>query len=160
MNTRLGVDFAIDSIDDALLAVVRVLSQGRVHEQILRDARVDITRADSALLYTLHTTGDCVRLGDLADRLGVDAPTVTRRVQQLEGRGLLRRSSDPDDRRAQRVHLTANGKRTIERLMVARRCWLERLLEPWSAADRQQFGRGLAEFAAAINTYVENADGH
>ena len=55
----------------------------------------------------------------LADLLGVDAPTVTRKVQQLEQEGFVARHPDPDDRRATRIELSPAGRRTLQRVLDA-----------------------------------------
>jgi DNA-binding MarR family transcriptional regulator len=153
-------DADLETIGLALEAVSRLLSQGRLVEQVLRQAKVDVGRADVALLHNLFAGGDCVRLGDLADRLGVDAPTVTRRVQQLEGRQLLRRASDPRDKRASLVHLTPAGGRIISRVLGARRVWLRRVLQTWSERDRREFGHLLARFVTDVGADLESPDGH
>jgi DNA-binding MarR family transcriptional regulator len=82
---------------------------------------VRIDRAGATLLLKLVAGGDALRVTDLADLLGVDAPTVTRKVQQLEREELVGRRVDPDDRRAVRVCLTPSGRRTIDRIRMARR---------------------------------------
>ncbi|HXQ18994.1 MAG TPA: MarR family transcriptional regulator [Acidimicrobiales bacterium] len=158
--TPVAGDPDIECIGLALESVGRLLSQGRLVEQILRQAKVDAGRADVALLHNLSSAGDCVRLGELADRLRVDAPTVTRRVQQLGGRQLLRRVPDPRDKRASLVHLTPAGARLVQRVLCARRTWLERVLDRWSERDRAEFGRLLARFVTDVGKDLEGPDGH
>ena len=150
----------IETIGQGVEAVARLLSQGRLVEQILRHAKVEVGRGDVALLHNLSAAGDWVRLGDLADRLRVDAPKVTRRVQQLEGRQLLRRASDPRDRRASLVHLTPAGGRIVSRVLGARRSWLEGVLATWNERDRREFGRLLARFVSDVGADLEGPDGH
>jgi DNA-binding MarR family transcriptional regulator len=50
-------------------------------------------------------------LGELADKLAVDAPYATLIVNHMEALGLVARSADPGDRRRKLVSLTAHGKR-------------------------------------------------
>ena len=52
-----------------------------------------------------------MRLSALAQVLGLDASTVSRHARQLEDKGLLERTEDPDDGRASRVAVTAHGQR-------------------------------------------------
>ena len=140
---------------------MRPLSQGRAHERIVEEANVRVDRAAVALLYKLSVAEYGLRLTDLAARLGVDAPTVTRKVQQLEREGLLTRSADVLDRRASRLALTTEGKRTIERVLKARRRWLQSLLVGWDDDELGTFGALLERFADAINDDLENhPDGH
>ena len=53
---------------------------------------------------------DGLKGGELAARLGVEPPTVTRMLQRLEGCGLVERRRDPGDARGVRVHLTEKGR--------------------------------------------------
>src|SRR5215472_4211323 len=48
--------------------------------------------------------------GELAARIGVETPTVTRAAQRMEAAGLVRRVPDLEDARLVRVHLTARGR--------------------------------------------------
>lgn len=51
-----------------------------------------------------------LRVGDLAEWLGVKPPTVSRMVDALERKGLVERCADGDDRRAIRVRLSSAGR--------------------------------------------------
>jgi MarR family transcriptional regulator, transcriptional regulator for hemolysin len=51
----------------------------------------------------------------LADRLGIEGPTLVRHIDRLVSDGLVRRVRDPQDRRVSRVELTAEGKEATER---------------------------------------------
>ncbi|HXQ44130.1 MAG TPA: MarR family transcriptional regulator [Acidimicrobiales bacterium] len=160
MTLRTAGDATTGEIDGALLSVARVMNQVRVHAKLRADAGVDIDRAGAAVLYKLLVEGESLRLCDLAERLGIDSPAVTRKVQQLEHLGLIARSADPDDGRASRLLLTRDGKRSIERLLGARRVWLENLLSDWPVADRKAFARLLQLFASTIENDVEPRHGH
>src|SRR3984957_7447041 len=82
-------------IDAALLSVARVMNQVRVHAKLRAEAGVDIDRAGAAVLYKLLVEGESLRLCDLAERLGIDSPAVTRKVQHPAHRALVVPSSDP-----------------------------------------------------------------
>src|SRR4051812_46097747 len=51
---------------------------------------------------------------ELADRLGVEPPTVTNMLSRMEKAGLLKRYRDPQDARCTRVHLTEKGQELRE----------------------------------------------
>jgi DNA-binding MarR family transcriptional regulator len=73
-----------------------------------------------------------VRIGDLAEREGVSAPTATRIVAALEQQGVVRREPDVADRRSWRVSLTATGR---DRLVHVRRVRTARLAQRLAALD-------------------------
>jgi DNA-binding MarR family transcriptional regulator len=146
---------ALDALGQSMQAFSKLVTQGRILEVVLKRARIDLTRADVSLLFALLGAGEGIRLGDLADRLVVDAPTVTRRVQQLEARNLVRRSPDPADRRAQLVELSPAGGRMIERAAAAFRRWLEGVLADWSGPQRDQLAELLQRFTGDIYADLE-----
>ncbi len=51
---------------------------------------------------------------ELADRLGVEPPTVTNMLSRMERAGLLERCRDPQDARCTRVYLTERGRELRE----------------------------------------------
>ena len=53
---------------------------------------------------------DGLRGGELAARLGVEPPTVTKMLRRLEDCGLVERRPDPSDARSFRVYLTDRGR--------------------------------------------------
>src|SRR5277367_5676809 len=131
---------AVERIQQGLSVVAQSVNQVRAHERMLEAAGIRLDRAGASLLYKLHLGGDtALRVTTLAERLGVDTPTVTRKVQQLERLGLVAREDDPDDRRAIRIRLTDDGRDLLQRLLVARRQWLDRMLEGWSQDDLESF---------------------
>jgi len=63
---------------------------------------------------------DGLKMGELAGRLRVEPPTVTRMLQRLENCGLVERRRDTDDARGIRVYLTEKG-RALEGPVTG--CW-------------------------------------
>lgn len=147
----------VDQFDEALQNVARSITQVRLHERLLRQAGVRLDRAGATLLFKLSAKGDSLRVTDLAEILGVDTPTVTRKVQQLERGGMVVRQNDPADRRASRIRLTAAGRRTIESVRRARRAWLEQLLQDWDDDDLSALGDLLSHFAEDLERDLDDA---
>jgi DNA-binding MarR family transcriptional regulator len=150
---------AIGEIESALHSLARCLKQVRLHEFLLAEARVDVDQAGLAVLYVLHASRRGLRLTDLAEQLRIDAPAVTRKAQQLERSGFVSRTRDAEDGRASRVRLTPQGRRTVNRFLVARRAWLTRLLSGWPEAERAEFARLLRQFTSDIHRQVGELDG-
>jgi DNA-binding MarR family transcriptional regulator len=140
----------VAEISAALLTVGRLFTQAKSHVLLCRSAGVDLDRSGAALLYKLHTEGDGISLSVLAERLGIDAPAVTRKAQQLERGGLLRRERDERDARAQRILLTEEGRSEITRLLAARREWIGELLSGWTPAERLELAGLLVRLSLTI----------
>lgn len=85
---------------------------------------------------------DRLRGSDLAGRLGVEPPTITRMLRRMENCGLLYREPDPDDARSFRVRLTAKGRALEEPVIRAWEAAEEHTLAGLSPGERQTF-RGL-----------------
>jgi DNA-binding MarR family transcriptional regulator len=150
----------VDSIESSLQVVARTFTQVRLHERLLQAAGVRVDRGGASLLYKLHVHGNSLRVTALAELLGVDAPTVTRKIQQLEREGLVSRLPDPDDRRATQIKLTPAGRRTLERMLKARRAWLERLVDGWDEPELATFAELLAKFSEALSHEMEDSRGN
>lgn len=58
--------------------------------------------------------GGPVSMSELAAAEQVRPPTISRLVRDLEAEGLVRRETDPQDRRVQRVSATAKGARLLQ----------------------------------------------
>jgi DNA-binding MarR family transcriptional regulator len=102
------------------------------------------------VLKTLVHNGP-MRLSTLAAELGLDASTVSRHVRQLEGRGLLQRTDDPDDGRASRVAVSEHGSACLEEGAQARRAVIAAVLDQWDDQDRDQLRVLLARFYNDLN---------
>lgn len=84
------------------------LAQRRI-DHFLRGDRRDITAAQAGVLFFL-TRNDGARSGDVARALGLGLPGASGLLDRMESVGLVERRADPEDRRAQRVHLTERGR--------------------------------------------------
>jgi DNA-binding MarR family transcriptional regulator len=92
----------------------------------------------SAILLLKGLLCGPMRVSALAALLDLDASTVSRQVKQLEDRGLVERTSDPDDGRASRIALSEQGRVRLEAGGRRRRELVARLIEPWPPEDREQ----------------------
>ena len=62
---------------------------------------------------------------------------MTKRLDRMEGAGLIERRPDPQDRRGTLVRLTRHGKRVIDRAVKTHLGTEERLLRALTAAERR-----------------------
>jgi DNA-binding MarR family transcriptional regulator len=104
-----------------------------------------------ALLKTVALDGP-MRLSAVATALHLDASTVSRQVRSLEDRGLLERTTDPDDGRASRVTVTSQGLRSLEEGGARRRALIGEVLADWDDADRETLRALLHRLSVAFTT--------
>jgi DNA-binding MarR family transcriptional regulator len=118
----------------------------------------DLTPLEYALLQNLNDDADVDQIG-IAGRLGIDRNSAGNLIRQLEQRGLVRRQTNGDDRRARLVHLTPKGLQLRERarpLVVAHH---QRILSILPAADRERFLDQLVLVIKANEAYARPGAG-
>jgi DNA-binding MarR family transcriptional regulator len=81
---------------------------------------------------------------DLAERLGLSLPGMSRNVDDLQRRGLLERREDEHDRRMKRLRLTAEGRAVLETVNSARLAGLEAFTTKLPADQRDALAAALA----------------
>jgi len=109
------------------------------------------------LLKNIAANGS-MRVTDIAQHANLDVSTVSRHVAQLQKTGLIERTPDPDDRRAQLVRMTATGQQKLTADLRTRTTLLERSLESWSLEDLDQLDRAMSRFVADVETLTENLE--
>jgi DNA-binding MarR family transcriptional regulator len=109
---------AVDEVAATLLyQVMAVAGQvtGRMQEGL---ERLDLTGPTANLLWTLDPGAEPQSLRKLATLLHCDPSNITLLSAQLEERGLAERRPHPRDGRVRTLVLTAEGRKTRERLLA------------------------------------------
>jgi len=104
-------------ITGRVLRLAQFLTSGR--EQRLTE--FGLTVADFDVLATLRRRAgaDPVNVRDLQHAMMLSSSGITKRLDRLEGAGLIERHPDPGDRRGVLIKLSSNGLDLIERAVVA-----------------------------------------
>lgn len=105
-------------------------------------ARHGVYEGQQFILRSLWSQ-DGLTPGEVAKRLGLSTPTITRATTRMEAAGLLRREPHPTDRRLVRLHLTERGRdleATIEDEMAG---LTDRALAGFDDAERAAVVRAL-----------------
>lgn len=147
-------DETIAVIESALHSLGRRLRQAQLKDYLSQQAGDSIDQAGMAVLYALQTEQSSLRVTELAARLNIDPPAVTRKAQQLERLGLVSRARDAADARASRLQLTPEGCQVLRRFLLARHEWLATLLADWPSADRREFARLICRFTDDIDRHL------
>jgi len=122
---------APDTAEDALMSLLMALGR-RMRQRQPGDA---LDYSAFPILKLLTHQGP-MRLSAVASVLGLDASTVSRHVRQLEDRGLLERTDDPDDRRASRVAVSEHGSACLAAAFETRRHLITDALDGWTDQER------------------------
>jgi DNA-binding MarR family transcriptional regulator len=84
---------------------------------------------------------------ELVDRSMIDPSSMVGIIDELESLGLAERRAHATDRRKRAVHLTAKGKRKLERAMAVAVETAEDVLEPLSERERDTLRKLLRKVA-------------
>jgi DNA-binding MarR family transcriptional regulator/GNAT superfamily N-acetyltransferase len=98
---------------------------------------------ESRLLFEIGDAGADLR--DLRRRLGLDSGYVTRLVQALEEKGLVRLSPGTEDQRLRKARLTAAGRREVREMNRRADKAAADLLDPLTSAQRTRLVTAMAE---------------
>jgi DNA-binding MarR family transcriptional regulator len=106
-------------------------------------AELDLSVTQLKALCALDAHGEDRSLKAIAESLGVSLPTMSRAVDGLFERGLVRREEDPVDRRMKRVGLTDAGREVPLALNRARLSALQELIGSLQEQEADALGSAL-----------------
>ena len=130
----------VDSVLHTTMSIGRLMRQRVVGDQL-----------EPAAYWVLkHLDRGSLRITELASSVQLDTSTASRHVSQLERGGLVGRSQDPDDGRAQRIDLTPEGRAQLHASLARRREALTSAFATWDDADMADLDRLLSRLAADI----------
>jgi DNA-binding MarR family transcriptional regulator len=127
-------------LEEAVRGFAQIMKRPQHWAHVIERSGVNLDRSSAAILHVLlaHLPKQ-LRTQDLAELLGIEPPSVTRKTQLLEEAGYLKRATDDTDRRATTLTVTARGKKQSEKLMSAHRQIMSDALVNWPAKERYQF---------------------
>jgi DNA-binding MarR family transcriptional regulator len=111
------------------------LALTRVLRALRRHGDSSLTPSQVSALSTLEEFG-AMRISTIATYESLGAPAATRVVASLEELELVRRTNDPDDKRASLIDLTELGRRTLGELWRERTLDINTMLERLSPHER------------------------
>lgn len=138
----------LDVAPMGLIGRLRRLSAhlGRGMEKTL--AKHGLNGATFDVLATLRRSGAPYSLspGDLLATMMITSGTMTNRVDQLEKAGLVRRTSNPEDRRSVLISLTDTGFSLVDEAVTDHVATQTRLVSGISEKERADLNRLLSKF--------------
>lgn len=138
----------LETLDAALRLYFYTMKRPQQWAQVTAHAGVSLDRPAAIILRVLSISRDQGwRVQDLATELGIEAPSVTRKTQELEQLGYVRRTRNQLDKRAIGLELTARGKTVINRIYKAQLQIIRQVISEWTVEDRQNFVRLFQRFS-------------
>ncbi|MGW6447489.1 MarR family winged helix-turn-helix transcriptional regulator [Lentzea sp. NPDC055074] len=137
-----------------LMQLGTVLNRSHLVERAMDQVGLPIDRPGLTVLITLRMAGQPLRVGEIAARMQVVGPHVTRHLHDLERADLVRRVADPGDQRARLVELTEKGAGAAARYLEAILGWFSDAVSDWSEEDKAAFGRLLSRFVEDLQAHV------
>src|SRR6202171_1141607 len=134
-----------------LLVVAMLTSRiNRETDRLLHD--LDVSRTPMIVLAALRRSGEPHGLSPskLSQAAMLSSAGMTAQLDQLEERGLVRRSPHPADRRAIYVTLTRSGERRVDRAIDVYNAGHKRMLTGLSSSDRQALDALLRKLLIAL----------
>jgi len=104
-----------------------------------------LSQAKWRTLLHLSLAGDALTQAEIAERLGIEQPSLVTLLHRLENEGWIIRRSSLHDRRCKMVFLGQRAQRVISQINAAAEKLRHELLENVSAADLRTCVRVLAQ---------------
>ena len=137
-------DRGADELEKRLIATIPRVMRHLVAHARRRAAWKRVTYQQYNVLSIIHTDGPMPQ-ADIARRLLVTAPVITRLASGLVEAGLLERGRDPKDRRSVRLTLTRSGRRRAGALRRDLAAAAAELIEPLPPDRRAAVAAALDE---------------
>lgn len=126
----------------AFLRHIFIFSGGE-HLRKMEESGLSLTQV-KALLMLAGPEGEEPYAGrDIAERLQISLPAVSRAVDGLVRGRLVKRVEDPDDRRVRRLSITDKGRRLAGEIVAARLADLEAFAGSLTPAQRRKLDAAL-----------------
>lgn len=124
----------------ALLGRVKVAMMAALDEELAADRRLaplELSAAQFSVIASLAGEGR-KSASDLCRGISYDAGAMTRMLDRLEGKGLIRRNRSPEDRRLVHLELTEEGCAAYPRMRELALGVANRFLRGFTKAEARQ----------------------
>jgi MarR family transcriptional regulator, transcriptional regulator for hemolysin len=132
--------------------------------KLYRSAQADVLGGlalhpgQDVLLWMLGQEPEGITVSEIAARLGVEQPTVTRSLSRLDAGGWFARASVPGDRRATRIRLTDKGRAATAEIEAAWRTLAETATAGMTDEQRATLVEILEKVRGNLLTLTDEVD--
>jgi MarR family transcriptional regulator, organic hydroperoxide resistance regulator len=148
MPTRIDQRTDFDAAWDEFFGAIR-RARGRAAQEVEREG---LSLAQFQLIYPFAELDrdEGMSVGTLAEAAGIAPPTATRTLDGLQRQGIVERRPSSEDRRSVSIHVTARGRKLLnrKRALVAKK--REAVYESLAPEDRERAPTILRALAAGL----------
>ena len=109
-----------------------------------KEKSIEVSAGQSGILFLLHNKS--VKMSELGRNLGIDNSAITRQVDTLEGKGLVKREVNPSDRRQYIISLTEKGRQDVKILSKIANDTNKKIKDGFTESEIDIFIRVLTSF--------------
>ena len=125
----------------ALLSRVRVEMLTALDRELEADKRLaplELSAAQFIIIANLAAAPEALSASDLCKGISYDAGAMTRMLDRLESKGLIRRNRSPHDRRLMHLELTEEGRAAYPRMREISLTVANRFLRGFTRTEARQ----------------------
>jgi DNA-binding MarR family transcriptional regulator len=152
---------AVNDDRDRLRLWLRLLKcsnmvESRVRGRLREEFDTTLPRFDMLAQLDASDSDQGLTMGELSRRLMVTNGNLTGLTERLVKERLVSRSVSPDDRRSQRVRLTANGRRAFQQMAANHRGWIEEMFAELKHGEVAELYRLIGRLKDSVQTASPN----
>ena len=117
-------------------------------------SKFELTLSQTLILLSIPFDG--VTISDLSEKLGIDISTMTRNIQRIEKKNLVKRLPNPDDKRSIKLFLSQRGVTLSNSLNLEISASLDSILEKYDLKTSNQIKNNLENLSWDLYLYRQN----
>lgn len=125
------------------IGIIRRCEQSFLRERL---STCQLKPVDSVVLLALNRHGQCNQY-TLCNMVNIDKGRMARVMERLEGRGLIRRVVNPDNKREKLIEMTEQGEQMLEIINSFSREWNERCYAGFTEEEKKEYQGYLQRIA-------------
>ena len=117
-------------------------------------SKFELTLSQTLILLSIPFDG--VTISDLSEKLGIDISTMTRNIQRIEKKQLIKRVPNPNDKRSIKLFLSQRGSTLSNSINMDISMSLEKILEKYDLKISSQMKNNLENLSWDIYLHRQN----
>jgi DNA-binding MarR family transcriptional regulator len=136
-RTAPTVDPAVAAVEDSIADLFRMANDPAMRRARQRRSGTELSTTALEMLRRVDDVGP-IAVSKASEIMGLSLASTSRTLAELERKGLLVRSGDPDDGRVAMFDTSAKGRRTRQRFQRATQDDIAAVLATWDPAERDE----------------------